>query len=127
MRPQPVPGEIGVVPLNLAPGENAMVVMVGVARGKSAIATATWVTLVTGAEIGMAGVTGGPSGETEIITTAAVLVDAHDRGLTRVPARPRFETAGGRTIGDGERDGAALLDDRGHGHQEESGDASTNT
>ncbi|KAF7340133.1 RdRP-domain-containing protein [Mycena venus] len=84
---------------------------------------ATWTLVIGEAETGMAGATGGPKGEIETITTAAVLVGGHGRGpTTRARARPRFETAGGTTIEGGERDGAARLGGRGRGLREESDD-----
>jgi hypothetical protein len=78
---------------NLERGETAM--MLGTARGKSAIAKATW-TRVTRTE---AGVSSGQG----IRTTAAAPVDV--RGPTPAPARPRFGMAGGTTTVDGRSGG----------------------
>jgi hypothetical protein len=95
--------------------------MVGVARGKSAIATATWI-LVIREETGMAGATGVPKDQ-ESFTTAAVLVDDRGPTLGRGRGRPRFETVVGMTIVDGERDGEALLRGLLSATTEENGDA----
>lgn len=76
--------------------------MVGVARGKSAIATATW-TLVTREEAGAAGAKTVPRGQ-ERLMTAAVLVD--DRGLILDRCLPLFEMAAGMM--NGKKGGGAL-------------------
>ncbi|KAF7367387.1 RdRP-domain-containing protein [Mycena sanguinolenta] len=98
-------GEIGVT---LAHGENVMVV-VGAARGKSAIATASWI-LVTEEKTGMAGFS---SILTVTVALAVALTTDSKRALEMM-------------IGVGEKDGGALLSGRGHDLQtattEKSGD-----
>ncbi|KAK7064732.1 RdRP-domain-containing protein [Favolaschia claudopus] len=113
--------QIGVVPQSLVLGKNATAAMVGIARGKNAIATVIRI-LVTAGETEMAGATDGPKGEiaTEVVIITTVLVDvvhAHVHGPIPARGRLRYGRAVGMMIGDGGRDEGVRLggQDQGQG------------